>query len=908
MRLVWPVVVCLVFPTVAAMAAPGHPNDAGSGRDAPASPQPEVWIESGLIYEGDFFPPPASATADPASADVDHYVFTMAEAGQVTAWRDRIWTGGELEGEMHLVDSDGVVYGAAPAWPPGHPTRFLRADLDPGTWYLRLSSSIPGPYRFSIGIDEASGMPARAMMDMLDNDADSGSDAPDVPTPAIVVQSGVAYRGIVGLGAPSDRSDFYAFHVSKGDQIQASYVGSDPSCSPLWAPSGTLALRSSCPGWSGPRTITAHESGIWYFEASEYGPGPYEFSIGINEPPDPLQGEFYALDEANGLDEALLEGAVGDFVFEGETGLEALPPGPGADPSCGGRPASEAASSSGRGDPSIESLTWAALKNGSRAAVIWESDNATRGSLTFSVSGGQTAVMEEAVERTVHLFVIDRLPVGQTLCFSVAQGNQTSDLHAVRLVNAMNDYDPVDQSYTINLLALSNEEYTRGQRDLITSSFDAYASRLNDASDGYVRAGRTILVHGDLHNHHSGFHTCRLPNLFMTIRTPTCNQVFDVVYTYDMLPEAEAATHSDGIQHRDAAIYMNNRMFDKLLSADADAMGATLVHEMGHYAFGAQDLYGLAGQTGGCFDPETRISVMGNNPRATEFDDEINRCPDESLDDALGVYTPSWTHLRERFPAVPERAGHPLPGPTGPGAIYSLHTYTAVGDVPLPTELDAANAIWDTADAALNLIGDAADTALNLTWDTVDTALNLTWDTVDMASASKLIRDSTGKALNLTWDAPDKARNLTGKAAGKALDITWAAADTASNLSFDAMSTVLTLAGETADTVGNATWNRPATARTTVSTSNAAREIMAPGLATPKPSTATSPVGQSRTRRASPAPEPAPRSARSAPAGYSKQRTGKTSANPANEQEPRALRCRPTCDAPRLATTAHTPE
>ncbi|HLF16560.1 MAG TPA: hypothetical protein VI796_03910, partial [Candidatus Thermoplasmatota archaeon] len=111
-----------------------------------------------------------------------------------------------------------------------------------------------------------------------------------------------------------------------------------------------------------------------------------------------------------------------------------------------------------------------------------------------------------------------------------------------------------------------------------------------------------------------------------------------------------------------------------LFSGGDAEVGSVLTHELGHYAFGMQDMYTDLGTGPDCYDAGTSVSVMGSNRDATEYDDEVNRCPNESL---LSGYEPAWTSLRQRFDAVPDRTGPPDPGPEGDGGRFQLSTFDA---------------------------------------------------------------------------------------------------------------------------------------------------------------------------------------------------------------------------------------
>lgn len=335
------------------------------------------------------------------------------------------------------------------------------------------------------------------------------------------------------------------------------------------------------------------------------------------------------------------------------------------DASCspGGPPVTK---TSGAGDPQLPSLVYASLKTGFRGVVIWETEEPEIGRLRFSLNGGATSTRSETVPRTVHVFLLDNLPIGRALCFTPLREDgtpATASPQAFLTANAMNAHDGT--GYTMNLLVLLNEQSALGE---IEYAMDAFAERLYDSTDGSVRAGRIILLAGDYENHNAGWMPC------VTINTVGCRGWYDVIFTNDADPRGAASTYLDGIQSRTQAIYMNWYNQGGLVNT-GDDVGSVLMHEMGHYAFGALDLYGGPEN---CWDPAKDLSIMGASRAATEFDDEINRCPDES---SIAVYDPTYPRLRTRFPLVPDRQGIIDEGPHGTGPGYARDTFEVVPQV-----------------------------------------------------------------------------------------------------------------------------------------------------------------------------------------------------------------------------------
>jgi hypothetical protein len=130
-------------------------DDAGSGRDAPDTPVPEVWIEPGIVYEG------SRATAQ----ESDFYAF-KGEEGDTVKVKIR-----GIRLIVELTDDNGTALARSGSWagwdlvfPDGDPIAFM--EYPPieltleytGIHYLHvggdLVSVFPHQYAFSIGINE----------------------------------------------------------------------------------------------------------------------------------------------------------------------------------------------------------------------------------------------------------------------------------------------------------------------------------------------------------------------------------------------------------------------------------------------------------------------------------------------------------------------------------------------------------------------------------------------------------------------------------------------------------------------------------------------------------------------------------------------------------------------------------
>ena len=503
---------------------------------------------------------------------------------------------------------------------------------------------------------------APALQDPQD-DAGSGRDAPDAPDPSFLVETNVVLEG--SIASLSDDYDTYGFEGRVGDVVDVRVSGAT-GCFSLIDPSfvnrGTMGCSVSEANTltNGPKSLDM--DGTWFVRLFSFHPALYRFTIALNLAPR-------------------------DVSLTGPY-LGTVPLAPGADPTCGtGAPVT---ATSGEG-PS--GLVYAALKTGFRAVVAWETAEPVAATLTASLDGGEAQPFTEKVPRTQHVFVLDALPEGRSLCFTPQGGSA----HALRLANAMNANDGA--AYTVNLLVLGNEQPTRSA---VENALDVFAESFWDATDGHVRAGRIVALFGDYERHNSGWVSCYLTSI-VTGDRPFCQNVYDVIFTYDLNPAAAAATYLDAIREPEPAIWMGQTTQAGLL--DLDEPGRVLNHEMGHYTFGAMDLYGtLEGATVGtdpdCWDAAKGLSVMGGERDATEYDDEVNRCPNEAI---IEGYVPTWTLLREDFPLVPDRAGVIDAGPAGDGGAYARRSIVVVpqaSDVGPMEMQDDAGSGHDAPDAA----------------------------------------------------------------------------------------------------------------------------------------------------------------------------------------------------------------
>lgn len=466
-------------------------------------------------------------------------------------------------------------------------------------------------------------------------------------------------------------------------------------CFDLYDPS--RASREAQPGGSGcsyselplstDEPFAVDATGTWYLRVTPTGAGDYRFVIARDEP-------------------------VPDLSVLGNVAPVAPLP-RGSDPTCGlGAPV---AATHGAGDAALPSLVYAALKTGFRAVVAWETEDAFPATLAASLDGGASVTLSEATPRRQHVFVLDGLPVGATLCFTPQGGSA----HAMRLANAMNAHD--GEAYVMSLLVLANEQPDRAA---LEAGLDRYARVLYDATDGHVRTGRIVTLFGDAERHNSGWVTCYLTSI-VTGDRPLCQNVYDVLFTYDGSIGGAAQTYADGIQDPAQTIWMNQYLQAPLVGLPDD-VGMVLAHEMGHYAFGMADYYGnLAGTDPDCWDAAKGLSIMGGNRDATEYDDEVNRCPNEAL---FPDYVPSWTYMRERFPLIPDRTVIDA-GPAGDGGVYARHSFVLLPQASEHVDADPQDDAGSGRDA-----GGSFETAVRVAPGVVHRAIGLgpAPDLVDM--------------------------------------------------------------------------------------------------------------------------------------------------------------------------------
>lgn len=457
------------------------------------------------------------------------------------------------------------------------------------------------------------------------NDAGSGRDAPNARADDITIVPGVVYDGLLVPGL--DAIDFYAFDARAGQTANVSLTGSPVCAASIIDPEGRpISAGCGIPTTAGLYSAPITRDGTYYIRVSTFA-SAYRFAFALDaEAPDPL-------------------------------GRSEPGPAAGTDPTCGlGIPVTRTAGER-------NGVVFAALKTGFRAVVAWSTPVPSIESITFTIDMGESATLTEAAPRTHHVFILDGLPIGRSLCFFTSSGV----FDALRLANAMNAHDGT--AYSLNLLVTATEN-VRG-RDTLEAGLDIFAQKLFDATDGHVRAGKILVLYMDPEHANTGTTTCSS----LGVQGRHCDKRVDATFSHDSCIGGAACAPLDGIRYPSEFIMMNSvfqahPILGSTIFGPNEA-GTVLLHEFGHYAFGAMDLY--AGSD--CWSPTTMLSVMGGNRGANEFDDAVHRCPNEA---AIPGYVPTWTLMKARFPLIPERTGPIDAGPHGGGGIYARYAYDFV--------------------------------------------------------------------------------------------------------------------------------------------------------------------------------------------------------------------------------------
>jgi hypothetical protein len=128
---------------------PWEQNDAGSGRDAPNTPVPEVWIASGQVYHG--------TLGGPFTTDHHDYYAFETKAGDIVQAKLR----GQIA-QIDITDRYGQRVSTSSPTLIGNdvkcPPMVVSIEQD-GLYYLRIYFSAPQQYLLLSGINEAAPEP-----------------------------------------------------------------------------------------------------------------------------------------------------------------------------------------------------------------------------------------------------------------------------------------------------------------------------------------------------------------------------------------------------------------------------------------------------------------------------------------------------------------------------------------------------------------------------------------------------------------------------------------------------------------------------------------------------------------------------------------------------------------------------
>ena len=341
--------------------------------------------------------------------------------------------------------------------------------------------------------------------------------------------------------------------------------------------------------------------------------------------------------------------------------------------------------------------------------------------------------------------------VGTELQFRVEdEGNPAVDLSPAatfRTGNAMKS-DISDGIYEVNLVVALDTEAAPDTptSDLsladIQAGIDIFAERVWDMTDGYMRIGN-VLVMDRVTNHPTGLVEGALAAgrpLGCPVNGPVVDSADYTVARADILIETTIPVDShtwapnpagSGPRITDpcTGIYVGREGWMRLGTeedpqlpfwVDDLDLGATLAHEFGHYALGADDLYpgSLTNPTADCLEGVNGLPGQGTNWDISVMHDsigwngvrwiatELDR-PDTICDTGTGDF--SWNHFTKWYATVPAagRNGNGMPdhfdsyhdqardNPDGsalnvylldrePGLSKLAHSLQAAGDLVLP--------------------------------------------------------------------------------------------------------------------------------------------------------------------------------------------------------------------------------
>jgi len=311
-----------------------------------------------------------------------------------------------------------------------------------------------------------------------------------------------------------------------------------------------------------------------------------------------------------------------------------------------------------------------AAKTGFRFVFAWETTVPILATVRFGTAPGalnETAFVFPAggTPDRAGMAMIDRpLLVGETIYWQV-EDDLTGDKSLVKsfkAANAYTDWDPVSQSYTIDLVVqLDSQSLPPGipsdqALDDIAAGINVFAERLYDATDTYIRLGEVLITDTNLdYSANAPF----FPAACFAGSTNAADVLVQTTVPFD--------SHTFGgwsIDDPCIGFYVG-RIGQLVVPWEDDLhFGYVSTHEMAHYALNAPDLY-LANSDADCrsanldqWDGSLMHNTGGFNGAAwelTELDRNATLTPC-----AHGTKPYSWDALRERYTNVPLAPNGPI--------------------------------------------------------------------------------------------------------------------------------------------------------------------------------------------------------------------------------------------------------
>ncbi len=249
-------------------------NDAGSGQDAPAEPTPEVWIDDSHVYSG-FLDGPIIDT-------VDQYAFSAAagERAMISISGAKICAS-IVDGNNHIP----YAQGGACTLSAAESAEFTTTLPSTGTWFLRVSGVVAGPYGLSLSFDSDIDRSELDNAILPQDDAYSGRDAPDHRSAEIWVNPRVHYYGHT-TGNALDGEDWYAFAGRAGDHVRGG-ARTIAGCFSLVSDGGEMLDGGCSPALHGPIAevnATLPADGTYFLRYYSAQPESYEFNFTLDGP------------------------------------------------------------------------------------------------------------------------------------------------------------------------------------------------------------------------------------------------------------------------------------------------------------------------------------------------------------------------------------------------------------------------------------------------------------------------------------------------------------------------------------------------------------------------------------------------------------------------------------------------